>query len=325
MIRFIRKILPYHIEFLIIRIIYNILHREFRQKKTSFGTENKDKTFFVIRRSSNNTGILSNYHHVMGYIRKAIRKGYIPVVDMENYLTNVNEEGKINGTKNAWEYYFKQPTEYSLKDVYESANVILSNGDFPHFECPVTISAYLNEKTISKRNKIINNYLQFNDVTNKHINAINNIIFPKNKKILGVFIRGTDYIKLKPIGHPVQPTIEQLIEKIHEFTDEWNFEYIYLVNEEQETHNKFKEVFGDKYISTNSKRHNNYKENKLIGEVRFNRKNDRYHTNLDYLTDVVLLSRCDYFIGSIANGSGTALEINGNMYIDKYIFDLGSY
>ena len=50
--------------------------------------------------------------------------GAIPVVDMENFTNPYNEKDQINNTLNSWEYYFNQTSDYSLKDIYKSKNVI---------------------------------------------------------------------------------------------------------------------------------------------------------------------------------------------------------
>ena len=46
---------------------------------------------------------------------------------MENFTTIYNEQEKINNTYNAWEYYFEKINKYSLKEVYNSQNVILGS------------------------------------------------------------------------------------------------------------------------------------------------------------------------------------------------------
>jgi len=91
---------------------------------------NEDKTFYIIRRPEPGAGLFSNFHWVLGHIIYALEKNYIPVVDMKNYKTYFNETALINGTKNAWEYYFKQPTNYNLDEAYKSKNVVVSKMDF---------------------------------------------------------------------------------------------------------------------------------------------------------------------------------------------------
>ena len=66
----------------------------------------------------------------MNHLLIAQRHNFIPVVDMENYPTIYNEKKKINGTKNAWEYYFEPVSKYSLNEVYKSQNVFITSDKF---------------------------------------------------------------------------------------------------------------------------------------------------------------------------------------------------
>ena len=104
------------------------------EQKKSFGNKNPDKTFFVIRLYPPAAGFLADYNYVLGYMKYAYDNGWIPVVDMQNYQTLYNEDHPIHGTTNVWEYFFEQPLDpatgkrYTLEEVYQSKNVILSNG-----------------------------------------------------------------------------------------------------------------------------------------------------------------------------------------------------
>ena len=50
---------------------------------------------------------------------------------------------------------------------------------------------------------------------------------------------------------------------------------------------------------------------------------NRYQTNLDYVTEIALLSRCDTLIGSMSSGMRTALIWNAQKYEHTYVFDKG--
>ena len=47
---------------------------------------------------------------------------------MKNFPTRYNESKKILSTFNSWEYYFEKISDIDLKDVYQSKNVIFTNG-----------------------------------------------------------------------------------------------------------------------------------------------------------------------------------------------------
>ena len=91
--------------------------------------KNKNKVFYVIRRSPG-AGMFSNVNYVINHLKVCDQYNFIPVVDMENFTTIYNEREKINNTYNAWEYYFEKLNKYSLSEVYNSRNVIITENLF---------------------------------------------------------------------------------------------------------------------------------------------------------------------------------------------------
>ena len=81
--------------------------------------------YYVIYRTAGGAGFFSNYAWVLGHVVFATKLGYIPVVDMENYSTLYSEEQSVNGTCNAWNYYFENMSDISLREVYENGNYVL--------------------------------------------------------------------------------------------------------------------------------------------------------------------------------------------------------
>ena len=63
----------------------------------------------------------------------------IPIVDMENFTNFYTEPTKINNTKNVWEYLFHPVSNYKLKEVYQSNNVLFSDDFFFIKICQKTI------------------------------------------------------------------------------------------------------------------------------------------------------------------------------------------
>ena len=100
--------------------------KKYSEQFFSFGTLNPSITFFVIRRRPPGWGFFSNLFFVLKGISYAEKNGYVPVVDMENYwMSELSSVKGVDGEKNAWCYFFKQVSEYSLSQVYQSKNVIL--------------------------------------------------------------------------------------------------------------------------------------------------------------------------------------------------------
>lgn len=82
-------------------------------------------TYYVIRRRYEGTGLFARYIHYAGHIRRALSKGWLPVVDMQNYPNPYLSPEKF-GKENSWEYYFEQPLRIGLEQAYGGENVILS-------------------------------------------------------------------------------------------------------------------------------------------------------------------------------------------------------
>ena len=264
---------------------------KYKEKRMSFGNKNPDKTFLVIRRIPCVAGLLSNFHHVLDRIMYSIENNYVPVVDMENYKTFNNVDEPINGTKNAWEYYFQQPGLHSLSEVYESKNVILSNG-----VCEFTYGIENDENAIKSNHSIIKNHMKFNTNMENHINSVYNRIIGKGKKVLGVSSRQTDFVVQKPKGHSIQPTIEELIETTKKYYKEWNADIIFLKAEDSQTINAFRKEFRNILVTIEKMEISNYDGSKNVAGWGFERPNDAYLRGVEYLTEVAILSRCDFLV-----------------------------
>jgi hypothetical protein len=318
-----RAIIPYIIRNKINFYRDYIKNFQYRERKKSYGKLFPKKTFYIIRREPPGDGLFSNFHYVLGHIIYAIGGGYIPVVDMKNYLTYYNENAPINGSLNAWEYYFKQPTEYTLEEAYQSKHVILSQELYQNDKVPMLFSYYNDTDKITYYHQIISKYLKFNDITIEAARKKRELLFSDKKNILGVMSRGTDYRFAS--GHNTVPTTNLLIEKTKLLFKDWKMEWVYLVTEENDVVNIFYEAFNTCLLTTDSKRVCNYNANMgFIPQIEFNREKDKYFKGLEYIIDIILLSQCDSIICPKVNGAIAAIELNNNKYRNKYIFELGT-
>lgn len=316
---YIGKIIKCFIPYGIIAYYRFLKRKREKERKISRGNLHSDKTFYVIRRPSPGAGLFSNYHYVLGHLIYALERNYIPIVDMENYKTFFSEKRPINGTQNAWEYFFNQPYPYPLAEVYKSKNVILSRccylgPTFPESEKQIT---YLHDLMIK--------YLPINIQTKQIVEESKKNLFGEKKNILGIKYRGSDYAKLEYTGHAIVGSIDEYIRKAEKCLSEWELDWIYLSTEETHVVDMFKDKFGSKIIVTESLRIKNYQTH--MGEsstVNFGRTNDNYLKGIEYIVDTILLSYCDAIIGPKVNGTMYAIEINNNKYKYKYIYDLGT-
>ena len=171
---------------------------KYLEQKKTYGDLNSDKTFYVIRRQPPAYGFFSNFLYVCQGLIYADQRGYIPVVDMENYwIKELSSVRKINNTYNAWCYFFEQTSDFSLKEVYSSKNVILSSGSELHGK-----KHWLNTKTanpietfknIDQLKSVIDKYIQLNNETKLHIDQVKSTFQWQSEKTLGLFVRGAVY------------------------------------------------------------------------------------------------------------------------------------
>ena len=280
------------------------------------------KTYYVIRpRTTCIEGLLSLYVFVMKRVDYALKKGYIPVVDMKNYKTQY-----YNGKDNVWEWFFDQPGGVSVDEVYSgSDSVLLSGYKLKSGEDNTLFSEYVfkDENLNRKCYELMFNNLRFNDKIEKIVvDEASNVPV---EECIGVYLRGTDYVKMKPVGENVQPTIDMVIEKIREFRGKHGNAPIYLVTEDNEIYLKIKNEFPDdlRLVSYDSFITDYDGKNFLSKSGVF--KKDMRTVGEEYLAKMILLSRCKYLVSSITCGSRVSYAWNGNAYSDKYIFDLGKY
>lgn len=284
-----------------------LFHWNERCHYVCYGKDDPDKKYYVIRSRGKTEGLLSSVFGVVWEIGWAKQNGYIPYVDFSNSLCQYHVDRLVNGTDNAWEYFFLQPEKLTLSEVKTKKNVLVGGWKL-----------FGNKKAVLP---ISSEQLQFQP----YVLAVADDYFNENfkdKKVLGVFIRGTDYVSLRPKGHSVQPTIEAVREKISEYDQKYRFDKIYVVTEDYEYYKRLTSAFGNKICSFGDSFVKSYKGSDYVS-VAFD--DDPYERGLNYLLRILILSKCDYTICSKASGSEFAKFIRKKIPIDEYWFELGVY
>lgn len=300
---------------------YCIARRDVLQKKKSFGKYNENKTIYLIKPDYQDgvEGLLSLIHKQVIYIDYAKQKGYIPYVDWKNYMTQY-----YNGTDNVWEYFFMQPSEITEEEVYSCKNVYLSGWTFNNIN-PLGLfekDIFFNKKIEKKSYDLLFNNLRFsNDVLKAVETEAQNIDVDK---CIGVYVRGTDYVRLKPSGEYIQPNVRQVEEQIIKFVNKYNAP-IFLVTEDGEIYDSLVSKFGKsiRTVSYDSFIYN-YDGKDVLSKSNVLEVNKKLRGQR-YLVKMILLSKCKYLISSITQGSKFSYALNGGKYIDEYIFNLGLY
>lgn len=305
------------------RIIHKSKNSDINWKKHYYKFGFGGKTYYIIRRADNKTGLFSLFNTHLGHIYYALQHGYIPVIDMMNYENCYLEKSKM-GVENAWEYFFEQPLGVGLEEAYAGKRVLLSDG-VPIEPRPDDDMDFFRDKNgkLTKWREFVHKYIHIKDDIMKDINSEYDSLVKKGDKVLGVLVRGTDYTTLKPYQHPIQPEIDTVIRDAKEVMQKYGCNKIFVATEDIVAARKFQEEFGDSYI-TNKQEYIDYKVGKGVPEYRISRENDYYLRGKEYLTTIVMLSRADCFIGGRTSGTvGMMLLSDGFEY--SYVYNLGRY
>lgn len=304
--------------------------------------DKNDSEKFLICKYSGSSGLMTQMVIVLGWLRYAKNHGFTLLVDMT--------EGKNmyrTADENVWEKFYKQPmVDFSvskryIENVIKNKNYAFCNESTkttyrfisgmkdlldkypPEIIFPVTRDFLLNKELHTEWENLYGKYITPVDSVAKYLNDEYESIIRGKKNVLGVLVRGTDYATTKPYMHPIQPTANQVIDKINELKEKLNFEYIYLATDEYKTVQLFEKAFPNKILV--NKREYYDGATGWLCDVRKERDNDAFLRGIEYYSSMNLLSKCDYFIAGLNGGSQASLIMNGGKFSFVYLFDLGDY
>ena len=273
----------------------------------SFGELNKDKIFYVIKRTPG-TGLFSNVTFVLNHLKIAKNNNFIPIVDMQNFITIYNEIDPINNTLNAWEYFFKNLSEYKLSEVYKSKNVLIAENKFYNF-----FSYSINDLSLKKLYK---DHIFLQGHIEEKFNLIKKEKF-YNKKVLGIHFRGSSY-KQSP-GHPFPASESQMLDLVKKILNNQKVDLIFLATEELNYLKLFINNYKEKLFFIKDC----YRSNKNDAFKIYPRENHRYKLGKEIILETYLLSSVDYFIYINSNVSSAALAMNLNKNLITYKIENG--
>lgn len=258
---------------------------------------------------------------------------YIPVIDMK-YVPNSLLENKDIGKSNGWENFFSQVSQSSIEEAHCSRKKIIVNMlDNPPFfkkEYRDLMHQFYGENWIKDKAKrvkwqeIWNKYFRMTDELCKYIDDWWDANTSKDDKVLGVRMRGSDYVQIKPHGHSVQPDFMQVSSKIDEVIEQYGCNKIYIATEDESLIRQFKQLYGERAIFMDGTRIE-VRDNEIALDAFERMKVSKYQQGMEYIATIALLARCDCLISSISNATPYIyLMKNGDFEYD-YVFELGEY
>lgn len=305
--------------------------KERRQYKTSFGEKNPDKVFYVIRRDSHE-GFGSVLKNVIGELEYAKRKKYIPVIDYLNYYDHLIQTEENKGKENAWEYYFRQVSDFSLDEVYKSKNVIMSNSlDSKHWIYRDRgLRVYSDANFRSKLHKVLEEYCVLSDDVkinyDREYERIKSIVGGEKILAVSAMLREADIyasgnLESNYVGRGIQPRFSELVCDIHQCMKQFDCKYVFMSADSDKYYAELRSEFRDKIIFSDRRQVSNKADihSRFDNEIR---TNPRTYT-IGYITDMYLLASCNSLLASESSTSQIACIINGNQYENIKIYHLG--
>ena len=280
----------------------------------------ENSLFVIITVQCNRCGLLWFYKNYLGCLMFWIEKGYIPVIDLNSFSNIFNKYNKSFSNINPWELYFNQPFGYSLNEVIKNAKnltkVICKNYNLPNY------TIYNNYVSMEYWHNMAKKYIPIKRNILEEAEKIRFNLFKSSKDILGVLIRGTDYIKLKPVGHYIPPTPETIFKDINNFDKLNHYSYIFVTTEDNEIRKKFIDKF-KKRIKYFAPLFYNVSSKKFIAHNKDIIQNNLKYMKI-YLINIIILSKCRDIIVSRTSGSIGAFILTDGFRFNK-VYNLGLY
>lgn len=148
-----------------------------------------------------------------------------------------------------------------------------------------------------------------------------------NKRMLGLLIRGTDYLIVHKDGPRKMAGVEDMLPLIHKWLEDYRYDGIFLATEDSDILARIRQEFGDRLIVIAQERHSvsDFAGKQLLAELEKETASD-YESSViegtvNYFYALYMLSRCAAFICSgPCNGYDLAVGFNGGKYERTHLF-----
>lgn len=285
----------------------------------------EENKFAIIRSNCRTCGLFSFYNTFLYCLQNYIINNYIPIIDIEAFPNVFNGFKNENIKNNSWEYLFNQPFGYELANVIKKAKKIeYINCTRREHSSPSYTNFYKKSIAIDYWHYFVDKYIPIKNEIIKLKNKITKKLFIDSNNILGILIRGTDYIARRPKEHPIPPEPDIVIQDIKEMYKKYHYDYLFITTEDTIIRNKFINNFGQKlkFILPKNIIKYDYKKKYLLSY------NNNIKGNLEnikiYLISILILSNCIDIIASRTNGAVAAFIFSKGFRNSK-IYYLGIY
>lgn len=304
------------------------------------GTNTSDDKYYIVHIDMPKGGLFVYLIPCMTQIAYALKKGYVPIVDLLNFPTDLRN----SANENAWELYFEQPAGVSVQETYGARNVIFHGDeeekilyigdvadDKSYAEYDLVIDEDKEFATWCQNKELMQRFrtfwqknIRYNSYVKEYIDGKYRELIGEDRSVLGLLCRGTDYISLRPSGHYVQPTVEEIIIKVQETVDKFQCTKIFLATEDADILKQLKQKFGEKLVYMDVPRVNYY-DGIQLSDLYKKQKMDLFQRQLNYLTEMEILARLPYLIAGKTTGSRFIPVMKDGEFDYLFYWELGRY
>lgn len=261
----------------------------------------------ILQRHDKNAGLCSYLWTMFDAIIYNIHQNRCPIVDMQTYLIHqLNTIQSIADKKNIWTEFFSQP--FNIDDDCTSSEIdkyVWNNFKYNEIQLKSQILNYIhiNENLVQNATDFISNTLA--------------------EKTLGILIRGTDYLTIKPKNHPIQPTLQQIFDDVDKIID--LYENIFLCTESATYYSEFVKRYGINVIKT----YQTVRFENINCYIASKYQNLTYEQKLiiakQYFISILILTNLNAVILSKTSATSVYQILRQTVPTFEKIYDLGTY
>lgn len=266
------------------------------------------KKVLCIKKQDPHGGLFSQFAYSLGWMKWAVEHGMTPHVDPVSSF--------------AWNRYFEQ--EHVALDNDAVAHIPAESfpDDWPN---PNACAAWLREgdSRLKTWRRFVADHVRVTAAMSRQVDEAEKKLFAGETRVLGCLVRGTDYLKMKPKWHPVQPDPEEVVREARKVCDERGLKKVFLASEDEGVRNIFRREFGDDLLIWQNELPA-YETGYLLSSGALGAADRAVRLADQYFISVLLLARCPCLLAGCTSGSlGAMLFSRG--YEWSHIYDLGTY
>lgn len=274
----------------------------------------------VVRIPGDAIGLFCHFSCNLGWMRWAEEHDCDCYIDMRTPKTVFSREHPID--YNPWDVFFRQSCDAA--DVANAkklfVNVAPTPPDFPGVRPDLYDQG--NPEFLAWR-RFAREHIVFSDAKTRLVDERQAALIGDGREVLGCLVRGTDYARMKPAHHPVQPEPERVIADAKRICAERKLKKVFLATEDPGIRDLFRREFGDDLITSQTDLPD-YRGDYLVWSGALGDAERTMRITEQYFVSVALLARCSCLLAGCASGAvGAALLSRG--FDMMRIYDLGYY